>query len=257
MRAPSSPQLSAISELPVSLREGQLKAINQQLVSLSPLELLRWAYAQLGSDMVVATSFGLSGIIILHAVSQMERQSRPAIFYLQTGLFFTETLALRDELANRFGLEFNAISSDLSLAAQEAKFGPDLWRRDPDLCCQLRKVEPLRRFLADKQAWVAGLRRDQSVTRAAVDLLTWDEAHGLIKLNPLAYWTRAQVWQYIRAHRLPYNALHDQGYPSVGCWPCTQPAALTSEERLGRWPEFAKTECGIHTAFCLPCRPVL
>jgi phosphoadenosine phosphosulfate reductase len=253
-----SPQAACLPQLLSDRENGQqLSVLNQQLAGLSPFDLLQWASAQFKPDLVVATSFGLSGMVILHAIAQMERQNRPPVFYLQTDLFFSETLALRDELAARFGLEFSAVSPEQSLAAQEAEFGPELWRRDPDLCCQLRKVQPLQRFLADKQAWVTGLRRDQSASRAAVDRLTWDEVHGLVKLNPLAYWTRAQVWQYIRAHRLPYNALHDRGYPSVGCWPCTQPAAAASEERLGRWPEFNKTECGIHTGFCLPRKAML
>ncbi len=234
---------------------ANLEILNRRFAYLPPIYLLRWAMATFGSDLVVATAFGPSGVIMMHAIAQM--QPRPPIFYLQTDLFFPETLALRDALAARFGLEFVAIRPDLTLEAQEAQFGPELWQHNPDLCCQLRKVDPLQRFLADKRAWVTGLRRDQAATRTSVEPVAWDDTHHLIKLNPLAFWTREQVWAYIRAHDLPYNVLHDQGYPSIGCWPCTQPALTAVDERAGRWPHSGKTECGIHTDFCLRRKAVL
>ncbi|HMB89222.1 MAG TPA: phosphoadenylyl-sulfate reductase, partial [Rhodothermales bacterium] len=117
---------------------------------------------------------------------------------------------------------------------------------DPDHCCALRKTLPLRRFLADKRAWITGLRRDQSPARAATGFAEWDATNGLVKLNPLAAWTEDLVWQYIHFHDLPYNRLHDKGYPSLGCMPCTRAVRPGEDPRAGRWPGFAKTECGIH-----------
>jgi phosphoadenosine phosphosulfate reductase len=225
-----------------------LEALNQRFASLDPIHLLRWGTAVFGPDIVVATAFGPSGLVILHAIAQI--QPRPAIFYLQTDLFFPQTLALRDELAARFGLEFIAVRPDLTLEAQEAEFGSHLWQRDPDLCCQLRKVAPLQRFLTGKRAWVTGLRRDQSAGRAATEMVMWDAVHQLYKLNPLAHWTGSQVWAYIYTHSLPFNALHAHGYASIGCWPCTQPMPVSGRERDGRWFGQSKTECGIHTIFC-------
>ncbi|MBK8987445.1 MAG: phosphoadenylyl-sulfate reductase [Chloroflexi bacterium] len=243
------PTLSGNTIPPQPCSPATLKALNQHYATLSPTNLLQWAYTTYGSSLVVATSFGLSGMVILHTVAQM--QPRPPVFYLQTDLFFPETLTLRDELATRFALEFIEVHSGLSLAAQEQQYGPELWRRDPDLCCHLRKVRALRHFLEDKRAWVTGLRRDQSPTRAQTDLLAWDNTHHLLKLNPLALWTREQVWDYIHKHDMPYNLLHDQSYPSIGCWPCTKPTEMAVNERMGRWSDFGKTECGIHVDYIL------
>lgn len=222
---------------------ANLAALNRRFEQMTPEELLRWGLVTCADEIALATGFGPSGIVLMHMAVQIRPQT--TVFYLQTDLHFPETMALRDQLAARLGIRFIEVSPALTLDEQQRQYGPELWRHNPDLCCQLRKVAPLRRFLADKKAWITGIRRDQSPSRARVQKVDWDYANGLLKLCPLAAWSRAQVMAYIRAHDLPTNSLHDRGYPSIGCRPCTQPAHL-SDERAGRWAGFAKTECGIH-----------
>jgi phosphoadenosine phosphosulfate reductase len=173
-------------------------------------------------------------------------RQHPTVFYLQTDLLFPETLELRDRLTEKLGIQFTEIRPDLSLEEQAQEYGETLWQRNPDLCCQLRKVEPLRRLLAGKKAWITAIRRDQSPMRASTRVIAWDRANNLLKISPLAGWTREQVWTYLYEHDLPYNPLHDQGYPSIGCYPCTLPVAAGGSERSGRWVGTGKLECGIH-----------
>lgn len=210
----------------------------------SPRDLLNWGLDTFGSGLVMATGFGLSGIVLAHHLSGLAPET--VVFYLETDLLFPETYALRDRLAARLGLSFVPVHSGVSLERQNQDHGPDLWARSPDQCCFIRKVLPLRRFLADKAAWVTGVRRDQSPSRARTEIVEWDEANSLVKINPLAHWTKKEVWRYIHQHDLPYNLLLDEGYTSIGCMPCTRPIAPGEEARAGRWPGFAKTECGIH-----------
>lgn len=210
-----------------------------------PQDVLRWAAASYGDDLAVATGFGASGVVLMHMIAQFRPQS--TFFYLQTDLLFPETLALRDQLAARLGIQFTEVHSGLSLGEQAFQYGRQLWLRNPDLCCHLRKVEPLRRFLAGKRAWVTAIRRDQAASRIFTQTVDWDHANGLVKIAPLAAWTRSQVWDYIHAHDLPYNGLHDRGFGSIGCVPCTralQPGE--TDERAGRWADTEKSECGIH-----------
>lgn len=229
---------------PTDWTPDTLVSTSRALASQSPRAILQWAFAQWAPGIVMATGFGPSGVVLMHTIAQLRPET--TIFYLDTDLLFPETLALRDRLADRLGLTFTRIHSGLSLEAQARTQGPELWRHDPNRCCFLRKVEPLRRFLADKPAWITGIRRDQSATRAHTDVVEWDRAHQLVKVNPLAHWTEEMVWGYIDLHDLPYNDLHDQGYPSVGCMPCSHPVAPGEDRRSGRWADHAKTECGIH-----------
>lgn len=223
---------------------ANLPAINRRLEGWHPQDILRWGLVTFGEDMALATGFGPSGIVLMHMAAQLRTDA--TIFYLQTDLFFPETLALRDVLAEKLAITFTEVHSGLSLGEQAHRFGPRLWESSPDLCCSLRKVEPLRRFLAAKKAWVTAIRRDQSPTRANAAIVSWDNANHLLKLCPLAGWTSAQVWAYIEEHDLPYNTLHDQGYPSIGCMPCTRPVGAGGQERDGRWVGTNKLECGIH-----------
>ncbi len=221
-----------------------LESVAHQLERQGPEVTLRWAIATFGEQLAVATGFGPSGIVILHLVSQIDPGVN--VFYLETDLLFGEIHALRAQLQERLGLKIEAVPSSLSLEEQATKHGESLWRRDPNLCCYLRKVEPLRRYLADKRAWVTGIRRDQAPSRATTQVVTWDAGNGLIKINPLAAWTSEQVWEYIQTHDLPFNPLHRLGFPSVGCWPCTRSVLSGEHLRAGRWDGFAKTECGLH-----------
>lgn len=221
-----------------------LKVTNDYLADSSPAEILRWAVESFAPDLALATGFGPEGVVLLHLISQIAPET--TVFYLDTDLLFPETYALRDELETRLGIKFTRVHSGLSVEAQVVEHGPELWARDPNTCCYLRKVEPLRKFLATQRAWVTGIRRDQTRHRANTALVEWDLPNGLVKLNPLAAWTNDQVWDHIQAHDLPFNKLHRQGYPSIGCWPCTRAVAPGEDPRAGRWAAFDKTECGIH-----------
>ena len=221
-----------------------LQRISDLFEQRSPEDLLAWGFGTFGDGLVMATGFGPSGVVLMHLVSRIRPDA--TIFYLDTGLLFEETHALREELAQRLGLTFTRVHTDLSLEQQAAGYGEALWERAPDQCCSLRKVQPLRRFLADKQAWITGIRRDQGITRARTPLVGWDEVNKLVKLNPLANWSSDEVWDYIYLYGLPFNRLHDEGYPSIGCLPCTRPVVQGEDERAGRWAGLSKTECGIH-----------
>jgi phosphoadenosine phosphosulfate reductase len=171
---------------------------------------------------------------------------RTRVFYLDTDLLFPETYALRDQLEARYGIHFERRTTGISLNGQASEYGERLWERRPDDCCRLRKVEPLREMLSGLRAWVTGVRRDQSPTRAAVGIVERDPQFGLLKVNPLARWSSQDVWKYIVKHDVPYNPLHDRGFPSLGCVPCTTPVQIGEDARAGRWRGLNKTECGIH-----------
>jgi phosphoadenosine phosphosulfate reductase len=211
----------------------------------TPQEVLAWAFAQYSPDIVLACSFGgASGMALL----DMSVKLNPAVqvFYLDTGFLFPETYALVAESVRRYGIAPVAIQPLLTPQAQAARYGEALWRRDPDLCCRLRKVDPNRRALEGRRAWITGIRRDQTGSRRQSQVVEWDTQFGLVKVNPLAGWTEAQVWEYIRENQVPYNALHDRGYPSLGCTYCTRAVKPGEDLRAGRWSGTDKVECGLH-----------
>lgn len=223
---------------------SNIDALNARFKAESTENLLHWAATVLGDDLVMSTGFGPSGIVLMHMLSKIRPWT--TVFYLETDLHFAETHALKDELSGRLGIQFETVHSGLSLDDQSKRFGPKLWQSEPGLCCHLRKVEPLQKYLADKRGWVTAIRRDQSATRANTNLVSWNETHQILKLAPLAFWRREQVWDYVKQHNLPYSALHDKGFPSIGCAPCTRAASDPNNERSGRWAGQNKTECGIH-----------
>jgi len=221
-----------------------LKTVSDRFEGCSPEEIMLWGFRTFAPHIALATGFGAEGIVLMHTVSQIYPDA--TVFYLDTDLLFKETYRLRDQLAERLGIKFTRIHCGLSRDEQAEKYGPALWASDPNLCCQIRKVRPLRQYLSTKNAWITAVRRDQTKARANAGLVEWDTANGLVKLNPLAAWTRDQVWDHIHTNGLPYNPLHDEGYPSIGCWTCTRPVAEGEDPRAGRWSGFNKTECGIH-----------
>ncbi len=234
-----------MNEAEHSWSSAELDRLNDHFRHESPRTLLAWAQRTFGTGLALGTGFGPSGIVLMHIAASL--RPTPLVFYLETDLLFPETYALRDRLSKHLRLDFHAVHCGIDLDTQANDQGPDLWARDSDSCCALRKVMPLRRFLQSRSAWVTGVRRDQGGARANTPLLSWHPTYKVLKVNPLAHWTRDDVWGYIRLHELPYNDLHDQGYPSIGCWPCTQLAAANDSERAGRWAGQSKTECGIHT----------
>lgn len=224
-----------------------LDNLNKQFEVAGPDQVLSWGYHTFGSDMVLGTGFGPSGIFLIYRLQELG--IKIPIFYLDTHLLFNETYELRDRLEERFNISITRVGTDLSLEEQAEKYGDELWKKNPNRCCHLRKVLPLRNYLSDKKAWITGVRRSDSYTRRKTQFVEWDPENEVIKINPLANWTGNQVWNYIQGKGLPYNPLHDEGYPSIGCIPCTAPVGAEQEdERAGRWSGSEKTECGIHVS---------
>ncbi|MDX2034249.1 MAG: phosphoadenylyl-sulfate reductase [Blastocatellia bacterium] len=207
-------------------------------------DLLEWAANRFSPGLVMTSNFGAEGVVLLDHL--MRVAPRTPIVYLNTGFQFSATDELKERLRERYDLNLIEAKATLGVEEQAAVHGPQLHARDSDLCCRLRKVEPLRDALQGYSAWIAALRRDQSPTRAKIRPVEWNLKHALLKLHPLAAWTRREVWEYILRHRLPYNRLYDEGYASIGCQPCTRPVAAGAHERSGRWDGARKQECGIH-----------
>jgi len=224
----------------------ELKRVSDEFENASPEAILRWAGEEFGPDIAVATGFGAEGCVLIAMLSGIGAGAR--IFYLDTDLLFPETYALRDRLEARYGVRFERRATRVSLSDQAVEYRERLWERQPDLCCRLRKVEPLKEMLTGLQAWVTAIRREQSPARANIDLVERDDRFGLIKINPLATWSTSDVWDYIAKHDVPYNPLHDHGYPSIGCAPCTTPVQIGEDSPAGRWRGTSKTECGLHPA---------
>ncbi|MBI4168802.1 MAG: phosphoadenylyl-sulfate reductase [Acidobacteria bacterium] len=223
----------------------ELQRLSQEFEHGTPQQVLRWGIEQFRGGITLACSFGAEDVALVDMIARID-PSVP-VFYLDTEYLFPETFEVRDRIAARYGIRPVAVRPLLSVEEQAALHGADLFGRQPDLCCKIRKVEPLRRHLGSFQAWIAGIRRDQAPTRANAPLAEWDKIFNLVKLNPLAKWKREDVWAYIRAHDVPYNVLHDRNYPSIGCLPCTRPVLPGEDPRAGRWANFAKKECGLHT----------
>ena len=214
-----------------------------------PTDVIDWAVDRFAAWSVAATTgFGMEGCAMIDMLAKAGRRIR--VIYIDTHFLFDETLRLRDRLIETYPeLTFINAGTMLTPERQEAEHGPALWQRDPDLCCRIRKVEPLRRALRGVDAWFSAIRRDQSPERAATQHVQWDWNYHLIKICPLAHWSRARVWEYIRENDVPYNPLHERGYPSIGCTHCTVrvPGNRPGDySRAGRWPDSHKTECGIH-----------
>ncbi len=212
--------------------------------SWSAEELLDWALHRFEHRVGVASAFGPEGMVLIDIAARLRPDVH--VFTLDTGLFFPETYALMSEIERRYDIKIERVQPALTVDEQAAKHGSSLWLQNPDRCCAMRKIEPLRRKLSTLDAWVAAIRRDQTLDRAHAQKVEWDARFGLIKINPLCDWTSEMVWDYIRSNELPYNPLHDRGYPSIGCAPCTRPVQQGDDPRAGRWAGFAKTECGLH-----------
>jgi phosphoadenosine phosphosulfate reductase len=211
------------------------------------LSVLKWAYnTYADQDIVYASSFGAEAIVLIDLIHQVKPDAH--IVFLDTWLHFPETYEVIDKIEARFPtLRIERKQPKVTLDEQAAEYGSALWLRDANQCCNIRKVIPLRETLTAKQAWISGLRREQSPTRANTEFLNKDDKFENIKICPLIHWTWDEVWEYIRSKDLPYNTLHDQNYPSIGCFPCTKPVGDGADSRAGRWSGSGKTECGLHT----------
>jgi phosphoadenosine phosphosulfate reductase len=234
----------AVATIGYETTDEELRALSVEFENAPPEAVLRWAVEEFGPDVALATGFGAEGCVLVAMLSQISSGAR--VFYLDTDLLFPETYALRDQLEARYNVRFERRATRLSLGAQAEEHGERLWERRPDLCCRLRKIEPLKEMLRGLRAWITAIRRDQSPARAAAGVVERDAKFGLVKINPLARWSSRDIWNYIARYDVPYNPLHDHGYPSIGCAPCTSPVQIGEDPRAGRWRGTQKTECGLH-----------
>ncbi|PLS79639.1 MAG: phosphoadenylyl-sulfate reductase [Chloroflexi bacterium] len=224
--------------------EAEVPLWNERCRTMSAQDVLSWAAEEWGQWMVLSCSFsGPAGMVLLDMLSTIAPAT--PVFYIDTGVLFPETHQLIDTIRERYPLEVRGVQPRLSLAEQAVAEGEALWHRDPQRCCQIRKVLPLAEALTAYDAWITGLRRDGASTRKATQVVEWSKKYNLVKLNPLADWTERDVWSYIHKHNVPYNSLLDQGYRSIGCHTCTQ-LPTGDDPRSGRWVGFNKTECGLH-----------
>lgn len=242
---PVVPQAADNPPLPAPEFLEKLRVESERLESASPLEIIQWAAETYYPKLTMATAFGPEGCVILWMLSQVNRNVH--VFNLDTGYQFQETLDLRNEIALRYGIEVELTQPETTVAQYEAANGGPLYKTNPDQCCFDRKVSVLKRKSLGWNAWMSGIRRDQSPDRARAAIVGWDKKFGLVKISPLANTTKKDIWKLITDHNIPYNKLHDQGYSSIGCFPCTRAVLAGEDERAGRWAGFAKKECGLHT----------
>jgi phosphoadenosine phosphosulfate reductase len=209
-----------------------------------PERILEWAFDTFGDAVAISSAFGVEGMALIDIASRVRQNFR--LFTLDTDFLFPETYNLMDQVEQRYGITIEKVYPLNSPEEQERIYGRALWESNPDQCCNLRKVEPLRRKLGELRAWITSIRRDQTMARASACKIEWDAKFGLVKINPIADWSSKQVWQYIREHDVPYNALHERNYPSIGCTHCTRAVRPGEDPRAGRWAGSSKTECGLH-----------
>ena len=237
MNAQTQDQFQGLSNL-------QIVGMQELAEAWSPQRTLAWAFETFGRNVAISSAFGAEGMALIDMASRVRKDFR--LFTIDTEFLFPETYSLMDRIEEKYGIAIEKVYSMLSPEAQERTHGAALWSRDPDRCCNLRKVEPLRRKLSELGAWITSIRRDQTSARSGARRVEWDTKFGLVKINPIVDWTSKQVWRYIHDHDVPYNELHNQDYPSIGCTHCTRAVRPGEDPRAGRWPGFAKTECGLH-----------
>jgi phosphoadenosine phosphosulfate reductase len=226
--------------------QAEIDEASARLELAEPQDILRWTAGRFAPRFTMATAFGPEGMVLIHMLAEIAPQT--PIFNLETGYQFDETLKLRDEVKRRYGIDVELKRPDTTVQQYEQIHGGPLYRTNPDQCCFDRKVRVLHQAVRGMHAWASAIRRDQSSDRAKAPIVGWDKKFGLVKVSPLANWTKQDVWGLITRLDIPYNPLHDQGYTSIGCWPCTRAVLLGEDERAGRWSGFAKTECGLHTS---------
>ena len=240
LRAPVSGQ-----EEDSFLEREELSRAAEDLEDAAPQEILRWAVSVYGEELTLSVSFGNpEGMVLLDMLSRITDKAQ--IFTLDTGFLFEETVRFREEAMKRYPLSFQVLTSELTVQEQVELYGPEFYGCAPDLCCEVRKIEPQKRFLRDYGAWVTGIRRDQTLQRASTPVLSWEERFGVVKIAPLVNWSAGKVQEYVRERGIPLNLLLGRGYKSIGCAPCTRPVSEGEDARAGRWPGMDKTECGLH-----------
>lgn len=231
------------NELEAIAEQGERELRSLAADEASPEEVVAWVARTFGAD-AAAVACSMADAALPHLVA--EQLPGVDVLFLDTGYHFAETRHTRDEVDRALDVRIIDVLPEQTVAEQNAEFGERLYARDPGLCCARRKVEPLQEALAGYEVWFTGVRREEAPTRANTPLVTWDERNGLVKVNPVAAWTFDDLLDYAGAHSVPVNLLVSNGYPSIGCEPCTQPVAAGEDPRAGRWAGLSKTECGLH-----------
>lgn len=224
----------------------ELERDSKALETATPKQILKWAVERFAPKFTMATAFGPEGMTIIHMLAEVAPDT--PIFNLDTGYQFQETLELRERVKEKYGIEVEYKRPELTVAEYELANGGPVYKSNPNRCCFDRKLKVLHDSARGHHAWASAIRRDQSPDRAAAPIVGWDRKFQLVKISPLANWTKKDVWSLITSEKIPYNPLHDQGYPSVGCFPCTRAVLPGEDERAGRWSGFKKTECGLHSS---------
>ena len=223
---------------------AEVERIHQLAEQWSAEDVLRWAFLTFQDQVEMASGFGVEGMVLIDIAARIQPSLH--VFTLDTDFLFPETYALIERVEKRYGISVERLKPALTPEEQENHYGPQLWTRNPDACCNVRKIEPLRKKLDTLSAWITSIRREQTTARASARKVEWDSKFHLVKINPLADWTSKRIWQYLVEHNVPYNPLHDRNYPSIGCTHCTRAVRPGEDARAGRWSGFNKTECGLH-----------
>jgi phosphoadenosine phosphosulfate reductase len=245
--SPDEPLGALAADPPLVPTESFLAELARQsdrLEEATPQEILRWAVDRFAPKFTMATAFGPEGMTIIHMLAEIAPQT--PIFNLETGYQFAETLELRETIKRRYGIEVEYKYPEQTVEQYEAAHGGPLYKTNPNQCCFDRKIRVLHQSAKGQHAWASAIRRDQSDDRAKAPIVGWDRKFQLVKVSPLANWSKKDVWSLITSENIPYNPLHDRGYPSIGCQPCTRSILPGEDERAGRWSGFQKTECGLH-----------
>ena len=237
-------RLPEAGEEPTAELLAELAEHSQRLDGKSPEQILEWTIDTFFPKLTMATAFGAEGCVIMYMVSQIN--PNVPIFNLDTGYQFKETLVVRDQFKKKYGIDVELKRPDWTVEEYEKMHGGPIYKSDPTKCCFDNKIQVLHKSVVGYDAWMSSIRRDQSVHRAEAPIVGWDKKFGLVKVSPIANWTKKEVWNKIVEEGVPYNVLHDQGYQSIGCWPCTRETLEGEDERAGRWSGTAKTECGLH-----------
>ena len=232
--------------MPAAVTDDEIAAANELLANAPPQEVLRWAVKRFHPRLLMATAFGAEGCCLIDMLAKIE--PGVAFINLDTGYQFPETLAVRERVREKYGIAVELVRPEVPVGEYERRNGRPVHQTDPNRCCHDRKIVPLKAALARHAplAWVSAIRKDQTADRGVAGVVQWDRKFGLVKVNPLLNWTKKEVWGYVVRNEVPYNELHDRGYPSVGCWPCTRAVGEGEDERAGRWAGTAKKECGLH-----------
>jgi len=235
------------------LSPSDLQQISAQFESSTPQEILRWAIEEFCAPgeaprLTMGTAFGAEGCSLIDMIARIRDEIgvAPDLYNVDTGYQFPQTLALRERIQKRYDIDIRMVTADETVKDMESRFGGPIYKSDSDKCCFIRKIVPQEKAIEGFDAWISAIRRDQTPERAVQPIVGPDARFDLVKINPLANWSKAQVWDYIRDNEVPTNPLHEQGFQSIGCWPCTRPVAAGEDERAGRWAGTEKRECGLH-----------